>query len=415
MSAARVLSTLAGASSRQRMLLGACGVLALPAVASAVTYTPAQIRTAYGFNAVPATGAGQTISIIDFGEDATAVSDLNTFDSTFGINAPASFSVVDQSGGGQAATAGEVIETSLDIEYAHAIAPGASIVLIEVPNTATATSQQIITAANTAASRGAVVSMSFGEPGGVNQTGITPTSNFDAAFNHAGVTFVASSGDSGGLEYPASSPNVVGVGGTNLQVNSDYTYGSETVWNNYVAATKTTPESGGSSGGGVDSGETIPAYQVGVATGPYRNTPDVAYDADPNTGFYIVAGGVEYGNVGGTSAGAPQWAGLFALADQERAALGESPLSSTQALSMLYAAYSNKLLYAELFHDVTTGTNQTGISANVGYDDVTGLGTPIANNVVAYLVGGATAVPEPASLGLVSVAGLMLARRRKMV
>ena len=390
---------------KNRMLLATFGLFAVPAVSSAVTYTPSQIRTAYGFNQVTQDGTGQTISIIDFGNDTSVASDLAQFDSHYGL-AAGNLTVIDNSAG-TTATGSFLLETSLDIQAAHAIAPGANIVLIELPTDATFS--DVTAAANTAATKGAVVSMSFGSEGSVGSSAGT----YDTAFNHVGVTYVASSGDSGSLAYPSSSPYVVSVGGTNLQTNSNGSYKGETVWNNYVPASGNTPASGGSSGGGADPAEPIPAYQVGVATGPYRSTPDVAYDADPDTGVSAYVAGTLTNNIGGTSAGAPQWAALIALADQERVADGLSTLSSTQALTMLYSAYSNPMLYPELFHDVTSGTNQTGLSAGVGYDDVTGLGTPIANNVVTYLATGV--VPEPASLGVLGIASLILVRRRKTV
>ena len=396
--------------------LAACAVPV--AALGQVTYSPTQIRNAYGFNSLPTnvTGSGQTIAIIDFADSPNIASDLTTFDNDFGVAAPPSFSVVDENGGNMlpaAASSGQVLETSLDVEYAHAIAPGAKIVLVEGPDISTVTSSDLMTMANTAVSKGAsVVSMSFGFANGADPG---TEAQLDSTYARAGVTFVASSGDSGVFSYPASSPHVIGVGGTSLTivngVNNGYinatggSYGGETTWNN----------ASGSGGGGVDPNEPIPVYQAGVAgtaSQTFRNIPDLSYDADPNTGVDIVINGTAYGYVGGTSAGAPQISGMIALANQLRAAQGLPLLSSDQALTMLYAAYADPVLYGELFHDISTGSISSGYDATTGYDNATGLGTPIANDVVEYLAG--YAAPEPSSCIFAIVAGVwvMSLRRR---
>ena len=158
---------------------------------------------------------------------------------------------------------------------------------------------------------------------------------------------------------------MIGVGGTTLQLNSDNTIQSETGWSG--------------SGGGTSSYESTSSYQSSLGY-PHRAIPDVAYDADLNTGFavYDSFGGYGWVEVGGTSAGAPQWAGLIAIADQGRVVGGKTTLSSTQALTALYS------LSASDFHDITSGYN--GYFATQGYDLVTGLGTPVANRVIADLV-----------------------------
>src|SRR5580698_6842896 len=155
-------------------------------------------------------------------------------------------------------------------------------------------------------------------------------------------------------------------------MNANGTYENETAWS--------------FSGGGVSAYESKPAYQGLVSTGAaMRSTPDVAYDANPATGLYIYD---SYGNpgwmeVGGTSAGTPQWAALVAIADQGRALEGKSTLDgASQTLYAIYRlAQSSPSTY---FHDVTSGSN--GIAAKAGYDEITGNGSPIANNVVSGLV-----------------------------
>jgi hypothetical protein len=188
------------------------------------------------------------------------------------------------------------------------------------------------------------------------------------------VTFVASSGDSGawtspqrtqvGVEWPASDPTVLSVGGTSLQVTSSGGYLGESAW------------TGG--GGGYSRVYGEPSYQRGVQNTGVRTVPDVSYDADPNTGVPIYsssAGG--WLVTGGTSAAAPQWAGLVALANQGRALVGLGPLDgASQTIPSLYRFSSD-------LRDVTSGSN--GFSATRGYDLATGLGSPIAVKLVGDL------------------------------
>ena len=190
---------------------------------------------------------------------------------------------------------------------------------------------------------------------------------------HIGITFVAGTGDSGQpAAYPAFSPNVVAVGGTNLSVDGSGYYLGESGWSG--------------SGGGVSTLEPQPTFQNGVVT-PFsssmRTAPDVAFDA----GSYVsVCDSWDYGtstpwvDTGGTSFAAPAWAALISIADQARAAAGLTTLDgATQALPELYSLPSAD------FNDITTGNN--GFNAGPGYDLVTGLGTPRAPLVVTGLVG----------------------------
>jgi subtilase family serine protease len=209
-----------------------------------------------------------------------------------------------------------------------------------------------------------VVSMSFGAsefPQELRYDSLLTTPR-----GHSGITFVAASGDSGaGTIWPAVSPNVLSVGGTMLLTGPGGTYGGEVGWSG--------------SGGGVSLFESEPGYQLGVQTTGQRTTPDVAYNAAPQTGYAVYEGG-NWQAVGGTSAGAPQWAGLIAQADQLRAQHGLGPLN--QAQTQVYN------LPATAFHDVTFGSN--GYFADVGYDYVTGLGSPVANQVIKGLSAPAT-------------------------
>jgi subtilase family serine protease len=336
-----------------------------------VAYTPAQIRHAYSFDQVPLDGSGQTIAIVDAYDDPNLVGDLITFDRTFGLPDPPSLTKVNEFGGTDLpqADAGWSGEISLDVEWSHAIAPGANILLVEANS---ASLLDLFTAVDYARNQPGVVtvSMSFGGGEGsfepfVDSILTTPAGHIGGSGLPGGVTFVASTGDAGAPGgYPAYSPNVLAVGGTSLYLDD---------WGNYLG------EVGWSgSGGGISQVEPEPAYQYSVQSTGARTIPDVSYDADPSTGYYIfntAAGGWEA--IGGTSAGAPQWAALIALADQARALyLGAGSLDgATQTLPAIYSP-----VMSGDFNDVTFGSN--GYDAGPGYDLVTGLGTPYAPFVV---------------------------------
>ncbi len=337
---------------------------------------PATARHAYSFDQITNQGAGQTIGIVDAYDDPNIESDLGVFDSQFGLPACTSsngcFRKVYAQGSKPNTNSGWALEISLDVEWAHAIAPQAKIVLVEA---ASNSFTNLLGAVDAAVANGAsVVSMSWG---GGESSG--ETSN-DPHFSVNGVTFTASSGDSGnGVEYPAASPFVVAVGGTTLSVDSSGNYLGETAWSG--------------SGGGISAVETEPLYQANYPIpndlSGMRGVPDVAYDANPNTGFAVYdtvryQGQAGWFQVGGTSAGAPQWAALFAIANSLRVAASKATLSSTGT-----AVYSvGKASYASNFHDVTSGTNGscgTICTAVVGYDYVTGLGSPQASDIINAL------------------------------
>lgn len=334
-----------------------------------IGHTPAQIAQAYGFNgvtfdngAIKGNGAGQTIAIVDAYYDPNIAGDLQKFDSQFGLSAPASFTQYVQQGA--TGNSGWDLETALDVEWAHAMAPGANIVLVEANNSSL---NSLMSAVNYARnlSTVSVVSMSWGAGEFAAETQYD--SLFTTPAGHIGVTFVASSGDSGsGTTWPSVSPNVLAVGGTSLATGANGSYSSEAAWSG--------------SGGGVSSFETEPTYQSSVQSTGQRTAPDVAYDADPNSGFAVYdsvsyAGQSGWFEVGGTSAGAPQWAALIAIADQGRTLAGQGTLANAQAT--LYSLPESD------FHDVTSGSN--GYSATTGYDLVTGRGTPAVNSIVAAL------------------------------
>ncbi|HMD55594.1 MAG TPA: S53 family peptidase [Phycisphaerae bacterium] len=353
-------------------------------------YTPYQMREAYQFSqlsftnslgqSVTADGAGQTIAIIDAYYDPTIASDVNTFDQNMSFDNKASLyqefgtasSFMTQAvavGARSAVGSGWALETALDVEWAHAIAPAAKILLVEAQNSSFGALFSAINYAKSVAGVD-VVSMSWGS-GEFSSEGA-----YDSAFTtpagHQGITFVASAGDYGGVtSYPAVSPNVLSVGGTTLNMTTNGTWASESAWND--------------GGGGLSKYESKLSYQSGVETGSNKlASPDVSYDANPSTGVYVadssyMPGGTSWYEVGGTSAGAPQWAALVAIADQGRQLAGKTSLNGpAQLLPALFSAPSSD------FHDITTGSN--GYKAGPGFDLATGLGSPIASNLIPYLV-----------------------------
>jgi hypothetical protein len=343
-------------------------------------YSPSDTRAYYGFDQItftdaqghqiPGDGRGQTIAIIDAYDDSTIAGDLHVFDQEFGLPDPPSFRKVNQTGGTKypAADAGWATEVALDVEWAHAIAPAANILLVE---STTNDDSAMFAAVDYARNQPNVVavSMSWGSPeyDGESQVDahlVTPR-------GHGGVTFLASTGDDGGQpESPATSPNVVSVGGTSLS-GLEFNLPMEWGWSG--------------SAGGVSDYNPQPSYQNGVVSQwstTRRTAPDVSYNADPWNGFsiYDTTGGSGWGVVGGTSAGTPQWAALVAIADQGRALKGLGSLDGpSKTLPALYQMSPSD------FHDITDGSNAQ-YQAQPGYDLVTGLGSPRAASVVNDLV-----------------------------
>jgi subtilase family serine protease len=328
--------------------------------------TPAQVRQAYGMNAIEfsvngqtiqGTGAGETIAIVGAYHNPFVTSELYAFDAAYGLSNP-SLAQVDLAGA--QTDSGWAGEEALDVEWSHVMAPGASIIVVEA---ASAKTSDLMNAANVARNLPgvSVVSMSWG--GGEFRGQTYYDQFFNTPAGHNGVTFVTASGDQGskyGADWPASSPNVVGVGGTSLWVDAAGNTVLETAWS--------------SSGGGFSALEHEPAYQRAVQRSGRRSTPDVAMVADPNTGVPVLvldpsSGQASWGVYGGTSLAAQLFGGLIAVADQGRALAGLGSLDGpTQTLPLLYSLSSAD------FREVTAGSN--GHPARPGYDLVTGLGTP---------------------------------------
>jgi len=327
----------------------ASGTLAIAATPSG--FGPAQILKAYG---VPTGGGAGTIVIVDAYDDPYALADFNAFAAQYGLPQETSTSVtastnkvlqvVYASGRKPSANSGWSQEADLDIEWAHAMAPNAKIVLVE----AASNSNTNLYAAEDVAATIAGAHQCSNSWGGGESSGETGT---DSHFSHAGVTYLFSSGDTGGLrEYPAASPNVVAVGGTSLKLDASGNRSSETVWNG--------------TGCGPSVYESRPTYQAGVAgvVGTKRGIADVSAVADPNTGVAVRWNGGWY-VFGGTSVACPVIAGIVNTAGTNRGS----------------GVAENTFIYGGLgganFYDVTSGSAGS-YAAKAGYDFPTGVGSP---------------------------------------
>jgi subtilase family serine protease len=313
-----------------------------------VGMTPTEIKKLYN---LPATGGKGTIVIVGAYDDAAIAQDLADFDTAFNLpactikNKCFTQHVMSKQ---ESDNSGWDLETALDVEWVHAIAPSAKIMLVEAT---TASGANLLAAVDYAAKQkvASAISMSWGGTEFPEET--TLDTHFVSA---SGAPFFASSGDNGtGASWPASSPKVIGVGGTSIQIAKDGTLIKESAWQG--------------SGGGVSAYEKAPAFQAKYSishSAGMRAVPDVAYDADPSSGFPIIHEGV-WRTAGGTSAGAPQWAAIAALGKDANNASFYSDKSSS----------SN----ASFFRDIVSGANGSCgyfCDARARYDYVTGLGTP---------------------------------------
>jgi len=375
-------------------------------------YYPNDFRAAYNTNAV-GDGSGQTVGFTLWGAPL-AQSDLSAFASNTGTTAVsvggtgADGIVFIPVNGGSGDTK-ELLETALDVESAHGLAPGVHMKywLSDCAPASggcnpsdTGLEQAISAAANDPSLH--IVSNSWGG-GEATSAGDPFVSTTSASFQHAasvGTTFYFSSGDSGEYSgssgttpapsYPADSPYVVSVGGTNLQTGSGYSYGSESAWSctSYTACTNQTFGTGGS-GGGCSTVFARPSWQTGVgkATCSGRAEPDISADADPASGAYVYVQGSAQ-EVGGTSLAAPLWSGMAAVTNRYLGANGQALMGF--AAPRIYQLAANATTDARDFHDVTSGSN--GYPAGVGWDQVTGWGSPNLANLAADW-SGATATP----------------------
>jgi subtilase family serine protease len=401
-----------------------------------ICYDPSYLRSAYNFPSA-LDGTGQTILIVDAFGSPTIVNDLAFFDQRFSLP-PAQFSILCPSGGCPAYDptdthhdeTGWAVETSLDVEYAHAMAPGANIVLV----VASTSSGNAINSAEAQAVKlypGSIMSQSFGIPEYLvhnNNAQIKQADNNYIAAQAAGITVFASAGDFGATNggpfanagFPASDPLVTAVTGTQgnpyIPLGSTTTcamgatcvaglasvtgpcgnngrtfggphcapagYGGEQVWNE--------PDfnPGATTGGAPSLVFGVPAFQQGLGL-TSRVSADVSYNAALNGGVLVyigLLGGFFF--VGGTSAGSPQWAAIAALADQ---AAGHALGTLNPAI---YKIGNNPTLYAHDFHDITVGNNVMtgtccGFNAATGWDPASGWGTPNVTNLIPDLVANA--------------------------
>jgi hypothetical protein len=382
---------------------------------------PSAVRQAYGFNSIPAfsvngqsvaaDGSGQTIAIVDAFDDPSIFGDLAAFDNQFGLADPPSFQVIGEYGLNgtlpKRAPQGSNIEveTAGDVEWAHAMAPGANILLVEANSMTNADIQQ---AALTAATFPgvSVVSISYLMDPNKNPG----LADYPKLLSATGVTFVGISGDNGYFIYPMAGPGALIVGGTQLSVNSDNSYGGESTWFQ-------NPKANSSTGGGI-----YPEAPAGVPATPIpswqanqwarlriasRISPDVAYAAiNPapannnaaGDGFAVfdswdyqantnISNTGSWINFYGTSAGAPQWAALIAIANQGRALElpARGPLNGLDpTLPMLYSLPSGD------FHQIPVSTDSDGHivfdTTGAGKYVVGGLGSPRAERIIPDLV-----------------------------
>jgi kumamolisin len=317
--------------------------------------TPQSLRSVYN---LPTTGGTGIIAIVDAYDYPTAENDLNVFSSQFGLPACTTsggcFSKVYATGSKPVANCGWAQEAALDIEWAHAMAPGAKIVLVEAASNSFAdlfAAVDVATNLIAASNAPGEVSMSWG-----GSEFSTESSN-DSHFTHPGIVYFGASGDTGGATiYPSASPNVVAAGGTSVNRNGSGAFVSETGWSG--------------SGGGPSKYESIPNYQIGVsgASATQRSIPDISFDANPNTGVSVydstscqgLSGWLVFG---GTSVASPALAGIVNLTGS----------FSSSSVAELTTIYTNRANGAD-FRDILTGTAGKN-SAAAGYDFVTGVGS----------------------------------------
>ena len=382
---------------------------------NSVYYSPSELRQIYNATSLlnsGYTGSGVTIAIVDAYGDPFIQQELDNFSSAFNlpqtnvtqicVDGPCDYAL--------GVTTGWNTEIALDVEWAHAMAPDASINLYIGSNS----SFPLFDAVQKAVSDGvnSIISMSWGSPeNSFGQSGpIAPVfgENYpwlDQVLQQAaaeGITAFASSGDwgaynqavgetspYGGAIYPSTDPYVTGVGGTSLYMNvsSGYlqfpysnatgSYGTETAWSwsDYF---------GGATGGGYSTFFGAPQWQSGPGfSSSSRGAPDVAWDADPQTGVIVslsngAGSGFTYYVIGGTSVGSPSWAGSLALIEQK--AGGRLGLINPE----LYSILNNTSEYSKAFHDVTTGNNNPN-SSGPGWDALTGMGSPNLGVLADYL------------------------------
>ena len=339
--------------------------------------TPSQVDTAYRINQTGENGSGETVALWEF--DGYNSSDLTTYNSQYGLSGPAATTVsVDSANYDSNPGQGEG-EVELDSEVVRAVAPQATQLVYEAPNS----DQGEIDIANAivSADKVSVISISWGScEQDTTPSVMTAVNNTFEQAAAEGISIYSAAGDSGSrdctgstsgsgvkaVDFPGSSVYDTSVGGTTLTMGSGGAYSSESAWSD--------------GGGGVSTLYTRPSWQPGSSS--YRTVPDVASDADPNSGYAIYTGG-SWEQIGGTSAAAPLWSGFTALYNQKAAASGKSALGFADPAIYQVGAGSS---YKSVMHDVTTGGNQD-YKAGTGYDEATGWGSPVADGLITTLLG----------------------------
>jgi subtilase family serine protease len=393
-------------------------------------YDPQQIRAAYGVDSLIKAGyvgAGETIVLIESYGSPTLAADLEQFDTDFGLPPPPSLKVLTPLGpippfdATQPDQVGWAVETSLDVQWAHAMAPGASIVVLASPVDETEGVQgmpEFLAMEQYALDHhlGKIISQSFAAtentlfPEVAGLKGPAVFAGFTAFYALAaldGVTVLASAGDDGSqnaatysealgaptsfytfptVNFPASSPLVTAVGGTTLYLDAKGNYQYETVWNDSVSPFGPA----GAGGGGISQVFPTPLYQqlslpqsARQKLHGYRGVPDLSYNADDVNSAILVYVGVygEYLLIGGTSCGSPQWAGIVADLNQYAGA----PLGF---LNPRLYAIGGRGQFADFGHDVTIGNNAyggvPGYNATAGWDPASGWGTPKLGQILGH-------------------------------
>lgn len=411
------LAALDDALRPHAMAAGTGEAAPMAATTTVTTYTPAQIRAAYALPALSAAaaqlGAGQTIYIVNARHNPNVAAELAAFNTKFGLptcttrtlSANAALPLAAAGTGCElvvaySTTAGALgatapaydsvwaTEIALDVQWAHATAPLARLVLIEAPDAGVTSLSNAVALANKMGA--GVVSMSFGAAEG------NWTASYDGIFSAAGMSYLAATGDNGAaVSWPSASSKVLAVGGTTLSYSGAGAR-AETTWSG--------------TGGGTSAYVALPSYQSGSIGGYARRAvADVAFNADPNSGQYValLAPGtttVRWVSAGGTSLATPQWAGLLAVANAVRAVSAKAPLGQPHA-ALYQQIGAVPTQYAAAFKDVASGSNGscTTCTAKAGYDTPTGWGTPNVNALLTSLgaaatssSGGTTTTPAPA-------------------
>jgi len=320
--------------------------------------TPDSVRPVYK---LPSTGGSGVIVIVDAYHYPTALNDFNAFSTQFGLptcQMGGCFNVVYQSSSQPPANCGWAQEAALDIEWAHAMAPMADIVLVEANSNSLA---DLISSVS-------VGSKYISSHGGLGELSMSWGSGefffeslYDTFFSTSGVVYVAASGDAGGHTiWPSTSSKVVAAGGTTINRDSSGNFLTETGWNG--------------SGGGPSAYISRPSYQNSISTivGSKRGVPDISFDADPNSGVAVydstpcngLSGWLIFG---GTSVASPSIAGIINLA-------GHFYSGGSSELTAMYSAYANSSTYSTDFRDITQGTAGSH-NCTAGWDFVTGIGS----------------------------------------